>query len=90
MQTPATHEFVRTFFQAPNGSSPDDIRERILYWIERAAHPEQFVPQDTPANSLSEVTAHIRRRARQNALRLAGRHPEVRDQLIRERQQESQ
>lgn len=87
MQTSATHDFVRTFFTSPSGTSPAAIRERILYWIERATHPEQFVPQDTPTNSLPQVTARIRRRARQNALRLAGRHPEVRDQLIHERRQ---
>ena len=77
-------DFLRAFIAPPNGSTPRDTRAKLEYWIEAATHPEQH----TKDNDTSRyAVAAVRRKARQNARRLAERHPDIAQQLMRERQQ---
>jgi hypothetical protein len=72
-------KFIRIAFTPPTGSNPADIREKILHWVEVANHPELHTTEQTPA-----VARELRRKGKQNARRLALRHPEIAAQITRE------
>lgn len=78
----AIDTFLNNFLTPPPGSSPKDIKDRLLHWIEIANHPEVGTADPTP-----HTIAQRRRKARQNVRRLALRHPAVADQLMLERSQ---
>lgn len=72
--------FLETFLEPPPGKSPQQIKARLLHWIELANHPERF-SVDKSAIALAKK----RRSARQSLKRLAERHPEIAAALLRER-----
>ena len=81
----STRVFLQTFLAPPEGKSPQDIKARLLHWIEVANSPEQFTG-DPSAHTL----AAKRRSARQNVKRLAERHPEIAAQLMHDRVHEQE
>lgn len=75
----AVDTFLSNFITPPPGSSTKDIKHRITQWIEIANNPRLGIADPTPA-----AIAQRRRKARQNARRLALRYPAIADQLMRE------
>jgi len=74
--------FLKAFLAPPPGDSPQDIKARLLHWIAVANEPHKFLTENNPHS-----VAAKRRSARQNLRRLAQRHPEIADQLMKERNQ---
>jgi hypothetical protein len=75
---------VNQFFKSPGNSSPDAVKNRLRHWIEVAATLEQSHPE---LNRYEVAT--LRRNARENARKLAKRHPLIADELMRELAQHS-
>ena len=72
---------LNTFLKPPSGKSPAAIRERLLYWIEQANHPEKYT-KDEDTSKLA--IADVRRKARQNVRRIIAEHPVVASSLAKE------
>lgn len=72
--------FLAKFLVPPKGDSPEEIADRIRYWIEVANHPEKFVKDDSSPYAVSAK----RRTARQNLRRLVSKHSQVAAQIMRE------
>jgi len=65
-------EFLSRHLKPAPGRSAQDVRDRILHWIEIANNPSIV-----STNNIAET----RRKARQNIRRLVERHPEVANQI---------
>ena len=75
----SVQDLINKFLPNPKGSSPESIQARLLFWIERANHPEKF------SDDISKFAiADVRRKARQNARRLITRHPDLAAKLASE------
>lgn len=77
-ESPAVRQLIDTFLIPTSGRSPQTIKSRILRWIEIANNPSQAAPPNANARDI----ANLRRKARQNARRLAGAHPEVAAEIL--------
>jgi hypothetical protein len=75
----SVQDLIDKFLTPPKGNSPEAIRAKLLYWVERANHPEKH-SQDNSKFAIADV----RRKARQNARRIITRYPEVAFQLAKE------
>jgi len=80
---PATpvSKFLSTFLTPCKGSSPVEIEERILYWVEVANHPDRYITSANP----HELSAK-RKSAVQNLRRLVERHPDIATKIEGERE----
>lgn len=58
--SPDVQHFIQTFFNSPSGKSPEVLKAKLIHWMTLANDP---------------ASADVRRRARQNAIRLVKRHP---------------
>ena len=75
--------FIQSFLTQPTGTSPEEIKLKILHWVGVANSPQDYVKD---ADNRYEVAAK-RKTARQNVQRLAARHPNVVAQITREQAQ---
>jgi hypothetical protein len=70
-------ELINNFLTPPKGKSPEDIKARILHWVDIANHPENHVTDSTNQFAV----AAKRRTARQNARSLIRKHPTIAAQI---------
>lgn len=82
--TNTTDNLLNIFLTPPSGKSPEAIRERLMYWIERANHPERYTYGDTSPLAL----INVRRKARQNLKRTVEQYPKAAAQYAAELQGE--
>jgi hypothetical protein len=71
--------FVVKFFKSPKGNSSEQIKAKLRHWIEVGNSVEQM----SPGYNRFEIAA-LRRNARENARKLATRHPQIAEELMRE------
>jgi len=71
--------FVAKFFKSPKGNSPQQIKAKLQHWIDVANSIEQLYP----GHNRFEKAA-LRRNARENARKLAKRHPDIAEEILRE------
>lgn len=72
-------DFLSRVLRRTPSNSPEAIKERLKFWIERANDPQIYSTEKTRL-----AIADVRRKARQNVRRLATRHSEVAAQLATE------
>jgi hypothetical protein len=65
--------FLSRHLVPPPGRTASDVKQRILHWITIANNPTSAVAPD----SSKKTRADVRRKARQNIVRLMKRHPEA-------------
>lgn len=73
-------EFMNKFLTRRQRKAAEAVRERLLFWIQRANSPEHYAGDDAPRFLIAE----LRRKARQNVRRIISQHPEIAEQIAAE------
>lgn len=66
-------DFLKKFLKPTKGKSPEQIKQKILHWLDIANNPEAFDSTDAAAR---------RKSARQNVCRLVKQYPDIAAEIM--------
>jgi hypothetical protein len=69
-------QLLNRFLTPPKGRSPEEVKEKILHWIDAHNDPAKYTKDPSPYG-----VAAVRKKARQNVRRLVMRHPSIAAQI---------